>query len=495
MTSETEVTDNEASSSGSNRSHNSLIISPKDNEPTSHNSFAGDNSGIRIGASASGSNRSHNSLIISPKDNEPTSHNSFSGDNAGLQIGVNRGTINLGVNHYSSSLFASFTSGIQDTPENRSATRLKIKNRARFQHGRRPPKTIEYYTPYPTIQSKEIKRQLVELFKPLHFFDCAIAEYFQVAGSRHDQEDIQDRLHEIRQKIIKRQGNVSDQSLSPESIYLGDLGSFFENVVKSWTNPHSPQPVFNNSCQSDEQIFQYIQDALEVHYWELSLHLFSEWRQKAKSLTEDLVIRIIESVKHEILIGRSRLVSESKSGQSDITYILRGIDIRIELLDSVRLGSSPNSDRLYDLIMKEQSQSQVIEGIEESTTKVSKIVESKKETVTLMVLILIFLIVAIIPWSKAFAISWKAGGKGSTEDADFWYLIQSSIMSVLGNLIMVVPLMKKSWLSPAYTIYPFYNTGWSSMASFFGSIASVSSVLVMTQDIAQEGSGMKVKVD
>lgn len=130
-----------------------------------------------------------------------------------------------------------------------------------------------------------------------------------------------------------------------------------------------------------------------------------------------------------------------------------------------------------------------------------------------MVLILMFLIAAIIPWSKAFAISWKAGGKGSTEDADFWYLIQSSIMSVLGNLIMVVPLMKKSWLSPAYSmmwlffslglvlaavsiaIYPFCNTGWSSMAAFFGSIASVSSVLVMTQATAREADRFKVKVN
>jgi uncharacterized membrane protein YhaH (DUF805 family) len=92
---------------------------------------------------------------------------------------------------------------------------------------------------------------------------------------------------------------------------------------------------------------------------------------------------------------------------------------------------------------------------------------------------------------------------GSTGDADFWYLIQSSIMSILGNLIMVIPLLKKSWFSPAYStmwifftlgvtfavisilIYPFVNTGWSSMVAFFGSIASVASVLVMTQGAAK----------
>ncbi|KAJ6106174.1 hypothetical protein N7512_009691 [Penicillium capsulatum] len=93
---------------------------------------------------------------------------------------------------------------------------------------------------------------------------------------------------------------------------------------------------------------------------------------------------------------------------------------------------------------------------------------------------------------------------GSVHDADFWYLIQSSIMSVLGNLTMVIPLLKKSWLSPAYStmwiffslgvtfaliaiaIYPFLNTGWSSMLAFFGAISSVASVLIMTQAAARD---------
>lgn len=102
---------------------------------------------------------------------------------------------------------------------------------------------------------------------------------------------------------------------------------------------------------------------------------------------------------------------------------------------------------------------------------------------------------------------------GSIGDADFWYLIQSSIMAVMGNVIMVVPLLKKSWFSPAYglmwgffalglafaivavIIYPLLNPGWSSMVAFFGSIASVASVLIMTQATAREETKAKVKTD
>jgi uncharacterized membrane protein YhaH (DUF805 family) len=118
----------------------------------------------------------------------------------------------------------------------------------------------------------------------------------------------------------------------------------------------------------------------------------------------------------------------------------------------------------------------------------------------------------MIPGYKAFAISMQSSSSGSTGDADFWYLIQSSIMAVLGNLVMVVPLLKKSWFSPAYSlmwtffilglafsiisiiIYPLINTGWSSIVSFFGSIASVASVLVMTQATSKGVNREKVKI-
>jgi len=105
----------------------------------------------------------------------------------------------------------------------------------------------------------------------------------------------------------------------------------------------------------------------------------------------------------------------------------------------------------------------------------------------------------------------KSDETGSTGDADFWYLVQSSIMSVLGNLISIVPLLKKVWFSPAYnvmwlfftlglafaaasiSIYPFLNPGWSSIVSFLGSISSVASVLVITQATGKDKG--KVKMD
>jgi len=87
-------------------------------------------------------------------------------------------------------------------------------------------------------------------------------------------------------------------------------------------------------------------------------------------------------------------------------------------------------------------------------------------------------------------------------------------MSVMGNIVMVIPLLRKHWLAPAYRlmwffftlglvfalvsilIYPLLNPGWSSMVAFFGSVTSAAAVLIMTQATARQvNSTTKIKND
>jgi len=74
----------------------------------------------------------------------------------------------------------------------------------------------------------------------------------------------------------------------------------------------------------------------------------------------------------------------------------------------------------------------------------------------------------------------------------------------MGNIVMVIPLLRKHWLAPAYKlmwiffalglvfaiisilVYPFFYPGWSSMIAFFGSVTSAAAVLVMTQATARQ---------
>lgn len=90
-------------------------------------------------------------------------------------------------------------------------------------------------------------------------------------------------------------------------------------------------------------------------------------------------------------------------------------------------------------------------------------------------------------------------------------------MSVLGSLASALPLLQRYTYKRALIvflfffvvgfgaavvsiiIYPGYNTGWSSLISFLGSIASASSVLVLTQATVQDVNGVqrqeKVKLE
>lgn len=121
-----------------------------------------------------------------------------------------------------------------------------------------------------------------------------------------------------------------------------------------------------------------------------------------------------------------------------------------------------------------------------------------------LALFVIFIILAFIPGYQGFAISAQSHENGTTSDSDFYYLMQSSIMSVLGNFATALPLLQSARVSePSYlffafsamglfsavlsvVIYPFTNPGWSSVVSFVGTVASAASVLVLTVATARE---------
>jgi len=118
-----------------------------------------------------------------------------------------------------------------------------------------------------------------------------------------------------------------------------------------------------------------------------------------------------------------------------------------------------------------------------------------------------FLVLGFGLAAYASSISLDSGGKGQLSDADYWWLWQSNVMAVLGNLMTIVSLVQESWWSPAYAlayalllasvlcsvvsigIYTLLNTAFSSFFAVAGSAFSVFSVLIMTQAHAKVGIG------
>jgi hypothetical protein len=387
------------------------------------------------------------------------------------------------------------------------------------------------------VKSRAVKQRLIYLASRFQFLDRGFAEYFQTVVPSFDRDYVRQRLEEIRHEIARGQSPTPTGDEESANIYLGDLGEFCERVSHLWNHdPNNGQPgkpMFNITHRRDQEIFEYLQDAFEVPYWELMLDNFLHWRANSISLSGDIVIRVLEGLEREIRTGRRQLISdvEGQSGDTlqDLAPILEGIDARLQVLGTVCDMNEPLLLEMEDLVTASPDSMTICveepspvgspgpekEKVMHNITRLlysSLTIALVQENVVLITLILLFLTAAIVPGYKAFSISMKSSTPGSIEDADFWYLIQSSIMSVLGSLTMVIPLMKKSWFSPAYgtmwmfftlglsfaviaiVIYPLVNTGWSSMVAFFGSIASVASVLIMTQAAAKDVLG-KLKND
>lgn len=382
-------------------------------------------------------------------------------------------------------------------------------------------KTRSHYEPYVEVKNRAIKQRLIYLASRFNFLDRGFAEYFQTVVPSFDQEYVQQRLSDIRQSIAKGQNSNMNGEGEPETTYLGDLGEFCEKISRAWNQVPTERPTFNITHRRDQEVFEYVQDAFEVPYWEVMLDIFLQWRAKnSKNLSGDIVLKVLESLEREIRTARRQLLNDldmqTEDSPESLAPILEGIDARLAVLGTVFDMNEPLLLELEDLsahpepTSSEEAQSARPSDRERETVSVESpslelelILSLLQENVVLIALILIFLTAAIVPGYKAFSISMSSSTSGSTGDADFWYLIQSSIMSILGNLIMVIPLLKHSWFSPAYStmwifftlgvafsfisivIYPLVNTGWSSMVAFFGSIASVASVLVMTQGAAK----------
>lgn len=111
---------------------------------------------------------------------------------------------------------------------------------------------------------------------------------------------------------------------------------------------------------------------------------------------------------------------------------------------------------------------------------------------------------AAIPFVLGFK---RSNERGTTEDADFWYNISSNVFAIMANLVMIVQLTLGSpsmrthastWLwfalgilcaTASVAIYPFCNTAWSSLLSFFATIAGFGATLSVAMTVDNLGSG------
>lgn len=182
----------------------------------------------------------------------------------------------------------------------------------------------------------------------------------------YNQDHVRQLLENVRKDIAGRQNRNPDRENDSESIYLGDLGHFCEEVSRTWSQPTGPIPVFLVTHRRDE-ILNYLQDALEVPYWEFMVDLFLGWRANSKALGGDVVLRVLDNVKLDVLDGKRHLLDDLEKlegeDKDDITPIVKGIDARIRVLESMWDHTTSNlekDDFLASLFEKSSKSSAII---------------------------------------------------------------------------------------------------------------------------------------
>lgn len=164
----------------------------------------------------------------------------------------------------------------------------------------------------------------------------------------------QQLLVEARKMAAKGQREGSHQGVEFGTAYVGDLGHFCEEVSRTLAEPSPLAPKFTFTHGSDEDILHYLQDAFEVPYWKFMLGLFSRWRDNSKSLSGQVLLHVLDSVKLELLNKKHRLEEDLQSLEAsdveNISPILEGINLRIQVLEGIWDDTTSYLDDKYEYL-------------------------------------------------------------------------------------------------------------------------------------------------
>ncbi|KAI0452094.1 hypothetical protein F5B21DRAFT_484625 [Xylaria acuta] len=356
--------------------------------------------------------------------------------------------------------------------------------------------------PYAVVRDPRLRVRLTGIAGYIEYLDRGFAEYFQVAGCSDDREAVGKLLKYARQYVQERKPSSCS--------YTGELGKFCESVFATWerSSETTEWVHYRPRLRNDEDKIEYLQDALEIPYWDFMIKSFMDWRHSnSNHVGANGILYVLNHITATCR-RRIRKINEEASylgsqEQEAVNAVIGGVEQRLELLDGVLFGTTIDLEDLDDGMTKERQEKS---GSSELAPE-RDISNTSSETSTLIGLVFGFLILSTTFFCKGFAISWVEKKTGSFDDADFWYLCQSNVMFVLGSLATAMPLLKHHslertratfWLSFAVglvtaiisiAIYTHMNTCYSALVAFLGSVASAGSLLALTQATSQGSHG------
>jgi hypothetical protein len=350
-----------------------------------------------------------------------------------------------------------------------------------------------------------------------------------------DLSALKEDLEAIRLQISLTQTKESSSQVhDPDKIYLGDLGHHCENLLEHHkqanldSSDKGSPPEFTSTHSDEQSWLDYLQDGFEIPYWKMMLDAFSTSRLNKPTLGGKVISTALISMRADILNRRCSLKETLDAMPDDqhLEGIISVVDKRIKILR----GFTDISDRgigaecVYTSLLLTAPNAAgklgdpgavVVDGDTspiDQTAQVRYFIRALQAHLTtslqpstslLVTLVLLTLIGATVPFAQGFKASTSAG---TTSDADFWLNISSSIFTIMANFVMIIQLTHGSRFSKQYihvwiwffigilcagvsvAIYPFFNTAWSSLLSFFATIAGFGATLSVTMTVEKPRS-------
>jgi len=181
-----------------------------------------------------------------------------------------------------------------------------------------------------------VRSTLVKVAKIFRFLDGGFANYFQVAVPPSDA--VKQDLEMLRQSFSSRQ--------SPTATYVGDLGEFCERLQERAVGF---EPARFKSTDTGDEIFAYLQDALEVPYCGLIANIFTQ--QCSYSNHDQASIQaVLMTIQYSRKTLTRRLDALTQADHDDIPAELAdGIKARMDVLTTLAEEASWTCNGFDDL--------------------------------------------------------------------------------------------------------------------------------------------------
>lgn len=187
------------------------------------------------------------------------------------------------------------------------------------------------------ISNRLVTKKLIKVAQEFTFLDHFFADCFGAFEEASNHVKIRQDLIDIRDNLGKCQRQSSGRG-NKKAIYIGTLGEFCEDVCSSWEKPSYGQKmkVYKNGLKYGKDYMAYLQDTLEIPYWQLVIDLLLDWRERNTSNT--LGTAILYLLQYKALSCSSKFEELAQIVLSDVgdrdglTIVQRSIKKRLDVL-------------------------------------------------------------------------------------------------------------------------------------------------------------------